>query len=268
MAAPPIEPLARRLAEENNVDWRRLRGSGSGGRVLERDVLAYLARVMRGEAPVDPTPEPLPEGLLGWPEELAEAPPKGADGGVQGPWRFSAAPDKSAVGLQEPPPPAFDAASSPAAETSGGAAAGTGRAPPEAGSASAADALRAALEEVRALRTRVAELEAERQRHLEELHQLARLQETIDAQRAEKGRLETLQGEVQRLQGVLARAQEETTRLRALEAALQEREERLSRARRFKDKARAEVERLLGIIAQLEGELAALKARPRWKFWG
>jgi hypothetical protein len=64
-----IAPLARRLAEENNVDWRRLRGSGDEGRVVERDVLEYLARVMAGEEPIDPTPEPVPDGMESWPEE-------------------------------------------------------------------------------------------------------------------------------------------------------------------------------------------------------
>ena len=63
-----ISPLARRLAEENNVNWRRLEGSGPEGRVVERDVLDFLAKVMAGEEEVDPTPEPLPEGLEAWPD--------------------------------------------------------------------------------------------------------------------------------------------------------------------------------------------------------
>ena len=63
-----IAPLAKRLAEENNVDWRRLTGSGEGGQVVERDVLEYLARVMAGEEALDPTPEPVPEGMAAWPE--------------------------------------------------------------------------------------------------------------------------------------------------------------------------------------------------------
>jgi resuscitation-promoting factor RpfA len=66
---PDIAPLARRLAEENNVDWRRLSGTGEGGRVVERDVLGYLARVMAGDEAVDPTPEPVPEGMAAWPAE-------------------------------------------------------------------------------------------------------------------------------------------------------------------------------------------------------
>jgi len=66
---PDIAPLARRLAEENNVDWRRLSGTGEDGRVVERDVLGYLARVMAGEEAIDPTPEPVPEGMEAWPAD-------------------------------------------------------------------------------------------------------------------------------------------------------------------------------------------------------
>ncbi len=82
-----IAPLAKRLAEENNVDWRSLKGSGHDGRIVERDVLDYLARVMAGEADVDPTPEPVPEGMDAWPDadrdgapapEPAGAPPPAA----------------------------------------------------------------------------------------------------------------------------------------------------------------------------------------------
>ncbi|HEX7022890.1 MAG TPA: E3 binding domain-containing protein, partial [Trueperaceae bacterium] len=69
MSEPNISPLAKRLAEENNVDWRRLLGSGPDGRVVERDVLEYLARVMSGEESIDPTPEPLPSGMDAWPED-------------------------------------------------------------------------------------------------------------------------------------------------------------------------------------------------------
>ena len=66
---PEISPLAKRLAEENNVNWRGLDGSGADGRILERDVLEYLARVMAGDEALDPTPEPVPEGMEAWPEE-------------------------------------------------------------------------------------------------------------------------------------------------------------------------------------------------------
>ncbi|MEX2501127.1 MAG: E3 binding domain-containing protein, partial [Trueperaceae bacterium] len=65
---PDIAPLAKRLAEENNVDWRTLRGSGTDGRIVERDVLDYLARVMAGDEDVNPTPEPVPDGVDAWPD--------------------------------------------------------------------------------------------------------------------------------------------------------------------------------------------------------
>ena len=78
MSEVDISPLAKRLAEENNVDWRKLRGSGAGGKVVERDVLEFLARVMSGQEDVDPTPEPLPEGMEEWPEEDIAAYRRGA----------------------------------------------------------------------------------------------------------------------------------------------------------------------------------------------
>lgn len=76
---PDIAPLAKRLAEENNVNWRQLSGSGPSGRVVERDVLEYLARVMAGEEAIDPTPEPLPEGMAQWPGQDVPR-PQPADG--------------------------------------------------------------------------------------------------------------------------------------------------------------------------------------------
>jgi hypothetical protein len=63
MEEPKITPLARRLAEENGIDWRRLKGTGPDGTILERDILAFLAKVMAGEVDLPPMPEsppPLP----------------------------------------------------------------------------------------------------------------------------------------------------------------------------------------------------------------
>jgi hypothetical protein len=69
LVEPDISPLAKRLAEENNVNWRGLLGSGAGGKIVERDVLEYLAKVMAGEEDINPTAEPLPEGMDAWPED-------------------------------------------------------------------------------------------------------------------------------------------------------------------------------------------------------
>ena len=71
MSEPDISTLARRLAEQNNVEWRSLGGSGPSGKVVERDVLDYLARVMAGMESVDSTPEPVPEGMEAWPDQEA-----------------------------------------------------------------------------------------------------------------------------------------------------------------------------------------------------
>ncbi len=49
-------PLARRIAAEHGVDLAHVRGTGPGGRVVERDVLAYLER-RAAEAPVQPREE-------------------------------------------------------------------------------------------------------------------------------------------------------------------------------------------------------------------
>ncbi|HZJ10014.1 MAG TPA: E3 binding domain-containing protein [Trueperaceae bacterium] len=69
MSEPDISTLARRLAEQNNVDWRALSGSGPDGKVVERDVLDFLARVMAGDEATNPTPEPLPDGMATWPDQ-------------------------------------------------------------------------------------------------------------------------------------------------------------------------------------------------------
>jgi resuscitation-promoting factor RpfA len=45
-----ISPLAKRLAEENSIDWRLISGTGPEGRVIERDILNYLAKIMSGDA--------------------------------------------------------------------------------------------------------------------------------------------------------------------------------------------------------------------------
>jgi hypothetical protein len=62
-----ISPLAKRLAEENSIDWRVIHGTGPEGRVIERDILTYLAKVMSGEAELPRQPDvsepPPPAGV-------------------------------------------------------------------------------------------------------------------------------------------------------------------------------------------------------------
>ncbi|MGO9240995.1 MAG: 2-oxoglutarate dehydrogenase, E2 component, dihydrolipoamide succinyltransferase [Bryobacteraceae bacterium] len=56
--AGPVSPLVRKLARENNIDLRLVKGTGAGGRVTRADVDAYLAS--RGAAPAAGTPPPAP----------------------------------------------------------------------------------------------------------------------------------------------------------------------------------------------------------------
>jgi pyruvate dehydrogenase E2 component (dihydrolipoamide acetyltransferase) len=59
-AVGPVSPLVRRMARENNVDLRQVRGTGAGGRITKADMEAYLsARSALAPAPSLPAP-PLP----------------------------------------------------------------------------------------------------------------------------------------------------------------------------------------------------------------
>lgn len=39
-----IAPLAKRIAEENHLEWRSIKGTGEAGLILEKDVLMVLAK--------------------------------------------------------------------------------------------------------------------------------------------------------------------------------------------------------------------------------
>lgn len=95
MSEVKITPLARRLAEENGIDWRQIQGTGPDGTVVERDILAFLARVMAGEVNLPPAPEEM-------------APPPGA---IPDMAQAQAALQKEGVQLGDlvPPPPASQA---------------------------------------------------------------------------------------------------------------------------------------------------------------
>ena len=52
--AERVSPLARRMAQEHNIDLNRIQGTGEGGRVRKEDILAYLAQTTYapGQQPV------------------------------------------------------------------------------------------------------------------------------------------------------------------------------------------------------------------------
>ena len=67
--AGPVSPLVRKIARENNLDLKLVKGTGAGGRVTKADVDAYLAasaeatsapKAAPATAPVAPAPAPAP----------------------------------------------------------------------------------------------------------------------------------------------------------------------------------------------------------------
>jgi 2-oxoglutarate dehydrogenase E2 component (dihydrolipoamide succinyltransferase) len=57
--AGPLSPLVRRMARENDIDLKQVRGSGAGGRITKQDLEAYLAE-RAAPAPVAAAPAPPP----------------------------------------------------------------------------------------------------------------------------------------------------------------------------------------------------------------
>lgn len=47
----PLSPLVRRMARENNIDLRQVRGTGAGGRITKQDLEAYLNQRTARPAP-------------------------------------------------------------------------------------------------------------------------------------------------------------------------------------------------------------------------
>lgn len=305
MSNPSIIPSAQRLAEANNVNWRTLQGSGDGGSVVERDVLAHLAGVMLGEEETDPTPEPLPEGMRGWPEEaerrygagqnaFAAPQPPAAETETASPWSFGPStpeptPAPVSAGGDDVPSPqaeteAFNLPEAQAepetaepvrseepdieygAENGGDDPTDAPPAEPVAGVSE--EIYQAAQDELELLKTRVETLQDERSRYLGELEGLTQLQRTTESQGAELVKLAPLQGEVAQLKDQLAAAQTEAQRVQELSALNQDLEKRLERAREFKEGAKAELERIMATNAALEAQLATSEKRPWWKFGG
>jgi pyruvate/2-oxoglutarate dehydrogenase complex dihydrolipoamide acyltransferase (E2) component len=84
--APPVTPVVRRMAEQHDLDLSQIEGSGRGGRVTKKDVIAYMRREDEAEAAPDREPalhiespyreEPAPARA---PEPAAAAQPRGRE---------------------------------------------------------------------------------------------------------------------------------------------------------------------------------------------
>ena len=58
----PVSPLARRIAADKTVDLSQVQGTGPSGRIVERDVLAFLEHPQ--PKPAAPSQKPTPQPLL------------------------------------------------------------------------------------------------------------------------------------------------------------------------------------------------------------
>ena len=248
-AEPAISPLAQRLAEENNVDWRALPGSSAGGAVNERDVLDYLEAVMLGNRPLDPTPEPLPAGLGAWPEEAAHRP------------RAEGAKPTAGAPRTPPAPPAQPAAPVKTFEAEYRAA----LAELTALKSKLADADTNADINADALKDKLAGLEAERAAWQGERLELGRLRSSAKDQDAALAKAGAFEPQVAELKEALAKAQGETRKAQEHGFELAARLNQLNDAQ---SKAEAENKRLREANAGLEQARTALQNRPWWKFWG
>jgi len=73
--AGPLSPLVRRMARENNIDLKQVRGSGAGGRITKQDLEAHLAK-RAAPAPAAPAPvAPAPVAAAPAPPPVMPPPP-------------------------------------------------------------------------------------------------------------------------------------------------------------------------------------------------
>jgi pyruvate/2-oxoglutarate dehydrogenase complex dihydrolipoamide acyltransferase (E2) component len=111
-----VSPVVARIAAEHGVDPSAVAGTGTGGRVTKKDILAYIesgAAPAPPPAPAAPTPAPEP---VATPEPVAAAAPEPAAAAAPEPVA-AAAPEPVAAETPEPEPaPAPEPAPPPAPE--------------------------------------------------------------------------------------------------------------------------------------------------------
>ncbi len=60
--SPHITPVVARIAAEHNIDVTTLSGTGAGGRVTKKDILAYIEQQQEARE-AEPTPAPAPAAM-------------------------------------------------------------------------------------------------------------------------------------------------------------------------------------------------------------
>src|SRR5690349_1183534 len=73
-----VSPVVARIASEHGVDPNQVQGTGAGGRVTKKDILAFIESGPPAEAPAEapPEPEPTPEPAAAPPPPPAPPKPK------------------------------------------------------------------------------------------------------------------------------------------------------------------------------------------------
>ena len=69
----PVSPLVRRMARENNLDLKQVKGSGAGGRITKADVESHLARRAEAPAAAPPARQPAAPAPAAKPAPAVEA---------------------------------------------------------------------------------------------------------------------------------------------------------------------------------------------------
>ena len=104
-----VSPVVARIASEHGVDVSQVEGTGRGGRVTKKDIMAFVESGAPAAAPAPPAqPEPPPEPEAAPAPEPAPAPPQEAP-----------APPKPEAPAPPPPPPAPAPAPEPIAAGAG-----------------------------------------------------------------------------------------------------------------------------------------------------
>ena len=98
-----VSPVVARIASEHGVDPNAVQGTGAGGRVTKKDILAFVesggAQAQQPAAPAPP-PQPEPAPVAQAEPDQAQAPPP-----PPAPAPQPAAPPQPAPAAQAPPPP-------------------------------------------------------------------------------------------------------------------------------------------------------------------